>query len=306
MKQYATYECKTLEEVKKATNNLDKASLLPIKIQDGSVLKNVDNWKAVYNISKGKMCSAVVPYYTVVQHKEYLDGFSEALNRLGIKFKMNIQPIGNRVVADITFENKNIKFDKLNEEFTTGLRLTNSYDKSYGINVAPRYTRLACTNGMVLTRNEVTLSIKHIDKRIREIEKFIEKKIAEIVNQNEGLQVLVSSSMKDSLEWKFCCRIIEKLFSQPKHIENILKQIGISMIEVKDKKNKKKKNLDYVWDKKENKKSKLTRWEIYNAITSYISHGEHISPHVNNLFQKKAEKILMTPLLKMPRVDKKL
>jgi len=300
MKQYATYRCKTLEEVYDATSNLDKAQLMPLKIQDGEQIKDVENWKAVYNVSKGKMCSAVVPHYTVVQHKEYLDGFAEALNRLNVKFSMGINPIGNRVFADIIFENKNLKFDKLNEEFTTGLRLSNSYDKSYGINVAPRYTRLACTNGMVLSRNEKTLSIKHIDSRIREIEKFIEIKIAEIVNQNQDLQMLVSSSMKDSLEWKLCCKIIEKLFEQPKHREQVLKRLGISMIEILDKK-KKKTGYSYVWDKPEEKKDKLNRWEIYNAITHYITHGEHISPHVDNLFQKKAEKILITPLIKMPR-----
>jgi len=300
MKQYPTYECKSLKDVQSATDNLDKAKLLPLKIQDGQQIKDVDNWKGVYNVSKGKMCSAVVPHYTVVQHKQYLDGFAEALNRLNIKYTMKINPIGNRVFADIMFENKNLKFDKLNEEFTTGLRLSNSYDKSYGINVAPRFTRLACTNGMVLTRSEKTLSIKHIDTRVREIESFIEKKISEIVNQNQDLQFLVSTSMKDSLEWKACCFILEKLFEQPKHREQVLKRLGISMIEITDKKTNKK-NYSYVWDDPKNKKAKLNRWDIYNAITNYITYGEHISPHVDNLFQKKAEKVLMTPLLKLPR-----
>jgi len=300
------YECKTSAEVKAATDNLDKARIVPLKIDDGGVIKEVENYVGVYNISKGKFCAAVVPHYNLVQHKRYFDSFADALTRLNIDYTMRVSQTGNRAFADIEFNNKNIKFDKLNEEFTTGIRLANSYDKTTGVFVIPRYTRLACTNGMILTRSEKTLSIKHHSKMAEEIEGFVESKIAQIINESSDLQVWVSACMKDSMEWMFCCRIVEKLFPQIKHREEIIKRLGLSIVDVEDKKTKKKKGVTYVWDKKEDKKAKFTRWEVYNAITNYLTFGEQITPHIESIFQKKAEKLLLTPFAEMPIAEVKL
>ena len=79
---------------------------------------------------------------------------------------MTLKYSGNRAFADIEFKDMNIKFDKLDEEFTTGLRLANSYDKTSGLIAAPRFTRLACLNGMILTRSQKIVSIKHTQKVI--------------------------------------------------------------------------------------------------------------------------------------------
>jgi len=305
MKSEIYHVCNTLEEIKSAADTLDKATMGDIKFDDGGVIKDVSNYKGIYNVSKGKFCAAVIPQYNLIQHKEYFIGFAEALDRLNLKYSMTITQSGDRAFADIDFLNKNIKFDKLNEEFTTGIRLINSYDKSTGIYVIPRFTRLACANGMIITRSEKTLSIKHHAKVAREIESFIELKISEVINSSFELQEWVSSSMKDSIEWLIACKIIEKLFSQIKHREEILKNLGISIISVEDKKTKKK-NVSYVWDNPDDKKDKLNRWDMYNAITKYITHGEQITPHIQNLFHRQAEKLLNTPLIKMPVVKSTL
>jgi len=301
MKSEIYHVCKTLQEVESACDNLDKARMGDIKFDDGGVIKDITNFRGIYNVSKGHFCASVIPQYNLIQHKDYFVGFAKALDRLNLKYTMTVTQSGNRGFADIEFLNNNIKFDKLNEEFTTGIRLINSYDKSTGIYVIPKFTRLACANGMIVTRSEKTLSIKHHAKIAQEIESFIEKRINYIINSRSDLQEWVSSSMKDSIEWITACRIIEKLFSQIKHREEILKNLGISIIIVQDKKTKKK-NVSYVWDKEDEKKDKLTRWDIYNAITKYLTHGEQITPHIQNLFHRQAEKLLNTPLAKMPVV----
>jgi hypothetical protein len=302
VKEYPEYICKTLQDVQTATGNLDKASLVPLKINDGGVIKDVDNFVGVYNISQGKMCASVIPQYNLVQHKEYFDGFAHALNRLNINFIMTITQVGNRAFADIDFPDNQIKLNEVGEKFTSGIRLINSYDKSTGLFVIPRFTRLECSNGMVLVGNEKTLSVKHHTKLVAEIESFIEKKVNEVINMHDDLKALVNGCMKDSIEWKITCKIIEKLFKQIKHREEILKRLNIGVVEVKDKKTKKK-TVSYVWNDNQAKKEKFTRWEIYNAVTQYLTHGEQITPHIENLFQKRAEKILVTPLAKMPRAE---
>ncbi len=297
MKENMYVECNNLEEVQKATSDLDRATLCPLKIDDGGTIKDVDNFVGVYNVSQGKFCASVVPYYNLVQHKEYFDAFAEAMVRLNMDFKMIIKRSGNKSFADIEFQNKNIKFDKLNEEFTTGIRLVNSYNKSTGIIATPRFTRLACANGMIVTRIMKTVSIKHHSKLVKELQSFIEKKLNTIINESYHLQHWVSAGMKDSIEWNAAARILEKLFEQVKHREEILKRLDIALIIVKDKKTKKK-NITYILDNKE--KKKITRWDLYNACTYYITHGEHITPHIEDVLHKKAEKLLDTPLAKMP------
>lgn len=298
------YVCENMEQIFNATEQLDKAAMVDLKLDDGGVEKEIKKFKGIYNINKGELATIVVPYYNLIQHKEYFDGFANALNRLGLDFNMTIKQMGQRAFADIEFKGRDIKFEKLNEEFTTGLRLINSYDKSKGLFVIPRFTRLACTNGMVLTRSEKTLSIKHHSKVAQEIEKFIELKINDIISSSNDLQGWVSGAMKDSIEWDTACRIMGKLFEQVKHRERILGELGIDVIFVTNEKTKKK-YVNYVWTDESKKKAKLTRWELYNAVTSYITHGEQISPHVEDLFQRKAEKFLITPLEKMP-MEKKI
>jgi hypothetical protein len=216
---------------------------------------------------------------------------------------MKVTQVGNRAFADIDFPDNKVDLKEVGEKFTSGIRLINSYDKSTGLFVIPRFTRLACSNGMVLTANEKTLSVKHHTKMVAEIEGFIERKINEIINMNDDLKGWVNGCMKDSIEWKICCKIVEKLFKQIKHREEVLKRIGISVIEIKDKKSNKK-SVSYVWNDPQQKKNKITRWEIYNAVTQYLTHGEQVTPHIENLFQKQAEKLLVTPFAKLPRASR--
>lgn len=300
-----TYVCNNLEQVKSATSNLSIATIVPLKIDDGGVIKDVNNFKGIYNVSQGEFCTVVSQPYNLIGHKQYFDGFAEAMSRLNMKFQMKITETGNKAFADIMFDNKrNIKFTKLGEEFATGLRLTNSYDKSTGLCVAPKYTRLACTNGMVLTRDEKNVSIHHNSKIVLEIESFIEKHLNQMISSNAQLQKWVSESMGDSIEWNTACKILQKLFSQPKHLEQILKRLDISVISVKANKNlKKKASVMFVADKEEVKTTKLTRWNIYNAITNYLTFGEQLTPQIENSMQKFAEKVLITPLSKLPMIE---
>lgn len=297
--KYVEYVCENAQEVPNITSNLDKAKLVPISIDDGGVIKPVPNWKGVYNVSQGRMCATVVPNYNLVQHKEYFDAFAVALNRLNVPFRMRLTQSFNKAYADIDFIGRNLKFDKLNEEFTTGIRLTNSYDKTLSLSISPRYTRLACTNGMILTRMQYTVHLKHHSKLVKEFEIQIERSIQNIINQSDDLKNWVSQSMLDSIEWNTACLIIEKLFKQRKHRDPILKELGISCI---DKEEKGKAYVEYVWDDDTQKKKKLNRWELYNAVTSHLTHGQHISPFIQELYQQKAEKILETPLVTLAKV----
>jgi len=295
---------KTLPEIYAATERLDKVKLVPLMYDDGGVTKTSNNLRGVFNISQGKLCAAVAPFYNLVSYKQYIDSFADSLDRLGIPFSMKIAQTPSKCICDINFEGRNLKFENLNEEFGTGIRLVNSYNKSTGLHIMPRFTRLACTNGMIVTRTVETFSIKHSSKMAQEIENIIEKKIAEIISSSKDLQEWVSSSMADSIEWKNICAIIEKLFNQPKHREKILEKLGISMIQVKKKSRKNKvSKTEYSYVMEKEGVEKITRWQLYNCITEYLTHGEQITPFLESVMQKQAEKLLYTKLEKMPMAE---
>ena len=68
--------CNTTDEVFEATEQLDKATMVDLKIDDGGVVKDVKKFKGIYNVSQGNFCAAVVPHYNLVQHKDYFNAFA--------------------------------------------------------------------------------------------------------------------------------------------------------------------------------------------------------------------------------------
>jgi hypothetical protein len=288
-------ELVSMLEIQTTTEALDKARLCEITINDGGVAKQIKEFKAVYNVSRGRMAASVGKGYHLILHKEYFDTFCTALNNLGIKYKAVINQSTSMAIMDIIFENKNIKFDELGEEFTTGIRIINSYTKTRGLSICPRYTRLACTNGMILTRFDVTFSVRHNSTMLKDMEHLIETRINAIIDKDEELKAWVTDSMADSIEWTMAVNIFKKLISSAKHREGILKELGIAVVTKKEK--GKKKETSYMFD---GTNKKLSRWVIYNAVTRFCTHGEQITPNVEAYLQKQAEKILTTKLIELP------
>jgi len=300
MKTDFMINCTNKNEVNAAVQNLDIAIKCDLTIDLAGVPKKINDYKGVYNVSKDRFCGVVTSRYNLVQHKDYVLDFADAMNRLNLDYSINMMTFKNKIFADIKFNDKNIKLDKLNEEFITGVRLINSYDKTTCLSIQPMFTRLACTNGMIMTSFSDTLSIRHDSTSVKRIAQEIELKLSRMINNNSYLEKWVSESMGDSIEWNVCCGIIEKLFAQIKHREGILNQLGISVIKVKEK-SKGINKVRYVLDEKLN--NTITRWKLYNAVTSYLTHNEHITPHINDMLHKQAEKILTKSSTMLPQIE---
>jgi len=295
------FKCTSVEEIKLNTDLLDKAVVVsPLRFDVLGVNKETTQWRGIFNITQDRFTKPISEMYHLVTHKEFLDSFADALQNLNLKFEMHINSMGNTIITDILFLDKKIEMVKLNEEFIVGIRLINSYDRSYAITISPRLLRLVCTNGMVLVKDETIFSIKHSSKLAKQIETLVETKISEIINKTEYLQKLVEESIGDSIEWKYAGKILEKLLKQDKHTDGILKNLGITRIETKNPLDKKKPVITYIGLEEG---VKLTRWQIYNAITAYLTHNEQLSPYVETVMQSKAEKLLLTPLQQAIKIE---
>jgi len=51
---------------------------------------------------------------------------------------------------------------------------------------------------------------------------------------------------------------------------------------------------------KSDKDGRVTRWNFYNAVTSYVSSsGSRLKPQIDTWLQNKAQKILKTPITQL-------
>ncbi len=109
MREYPVYKGTSYKEIQAVTGNLDSAKIVPLKMDDGGVVKDIENFVGVYNVSKGLFCTSVVPYYNLIQHKDYFNSFAKALERLNIKYNMSVKQCGNKAFEDIDFVKQKFK-----------------------------------------------------------------------------------------------------------------------------------------------------------------------------------------------------
>ena len=110
----------------------------------------------------------------------------------------------------------------------------------------------------------------HLGKAIE----IIDKMIKDIIANDDKLANMVSICIADSLEWQALRLLTKALFRQKKHVVQILKRLDAN-------------------------KEKISRWEFYNAVTNYATHGERIKPHIETLLQNKAADIMKTPFAQL-------
>ena len=231
------------------------------------------NWKAVYNVSKGQVASIVSKDYEIIQHQDVARDFLTACANLNIKTKTKLNNHGNRIFIDVEFPDSKLYVQK-GEEFIAGFRLINSYDKTTGIMIVPRLVRLVCSNGMIMDVKGFvqSFSYRHNQEMAKNFGGYIEKALKDTINSNDKLKAMVNECIIDSVEWEILDKVLEGLIQTKKHYEAI---------------------SELMKDKEPN------RWELYNAITNYATHGEQLSPNVEMVLQGKAQRVLVTPMKRL-------
>ncbi len=295
-----------LSAMQRGLMQLDTAQSKPIFV-DG---KEYKDYQCVYNTDKKAPAMVTSSMYTIVQHREVFDSFLEGMKELGLNASGKVWNNGNRVIAEVVFKGKGIEDpsaghiagdNAVGKTIGYGVRLSNSYDKSMAIRGQFLAYRLACSNGMIVGSEILAVHQKHIGNI--DIRKKMTEFLTAVLAKEDKLQALVSSAIAQTMEWDIAHRVLEKLFDQPRHREQILKRLGISMVSVEDKKTKKT-TVQYVWDDPKKATQKVSRWQLYNAVTNYLTHGERMTPHVQEVLHAKGNKLLepTTALVKMIEV----
>lgn len=258
--------------------HLDAAEERPVFSTDsyGSSYR-LDDYKAIFNLGKNETAAIVSPQYKLIQHRDVATSFLDACERLNIKTESKIRDQGHRIFMDVSFPSAKLYVQK-GEEFIAGFRLINSYDKTTGIMILPMLKRLICSNGMVVETGLIrSFCYRHNCEVAAQFESYVEKALAETISANVKLKAMVNDCIGDSAEWAILDNILPALIKREKHIEQIKNRLqGLT---------------------------EVTRWDLYNAITHYATHGQQLTPSVEMWLQGKAQTVLSTPLANLPVLE---
>lgn len=266
-----TDEKLSMSELKNKALSFDRAEMWDLlgKKEDKQYL--CKKHMLVWNIDKGEKACIAPKNYSVIQHKTAVESIVDAITSLNIKSEAELKTSRHGVHIDIDFPDSKMELNEVGESFTSGIRIVNDYSITLGLQVAPRLTRLACTNGMVVTDIVKTQRIKYTEQLQLTVEGIIDKMIKDIIASDDKLANMVSICMKDSVEWQTATLLAKEFFKKKKHIKEILSRV------------------------KFDEQRRITRWSFYNAITHYATHGERLRPNIQYWLQNKAQSVLKTP-----------
>lgn len=263
--------------------NFDVAESRPVFTQTaGGTMLPLPQLQAVWNMTQDHLGCIASQEYKIIQHNAVVSSLFQAINNLNLKFSYDARQGNNTLFVDIKFPETRINVMK-GEEFIGGLRIINSYNKTTGLMILPRLDRVVCSNGMVVSKFLDGYTIKHNQKIVEDFQRVIEKALNEMINASPKLRAIIEHCMEDSVEFQLAEKILYNLLKSERHTTAIYERL------------------------QKDRKDKLTRWDIYNAITDYVSHGEQLKPTVEQAMQMKAQKLLSTPTaqlqeLELPRV----
>jgi hypothetical protein len=251
------------------------------EMRDVHIIKDGEDYLSkrhmgVWNVDKNELACLAPKSYMVIQHRYATECLIEALSSLNIKAEAQLKQCKHGIQIDFDFPESKLELTEVGENFTTGIRVVSDYSQVAGLVIAARVTRLACSNGMIVNDIVKSKRIKFTEELKVTVEGLIDKIIKDIITNDDKLANMVSICMKDSVEWQALKLLTKALFRKKKHVREILSRI------------------------KSDENGRVTRWEFYNGVTTYVSSsGSRLKPQIDTWLQNKAQKILKTPIAQL-------
>jgi len=278
---------------------LPKAELQPIYRKVGDTYIEISDRKAVVG-ENGKVYDIVSDKYKLVQHEEVKEIVDKIVEEMKLKSAVKIPKIsidGATFFYNVIIDRKAIEDDWLD----LGFRVTNSYDRSLGVNVTGYIIRLACTNGLVIGEKLFGRKIKHMRPLVELDYKLLKEAIETVIeNIMKVLDVIEMARKKTVSVWEIV-HFIETEFKNMPRAKRILysrmrRKVGDEIDKVvkayqlmkKLKKKEERKQLIEKYD------MPVNLWEAINVVTEYTTHQlERRNPQIAHSISKKAGELLL-------------
>ena len=264
-----TKEILSLAELKNKALSFDRAEIRDvhvIKEQDDYLCKDV---MGVWNIDKNMLACLGPKNYAVIQHKHAVESLIDAITSLNIKANAELQMSKHGIHLNLDFPDVKVELSEVGESFTSGLHLVNDYSLQ-GLTIAPRITRLVCSNGMVISQIIRAKRIRWSEQLKIELEGVVDNMLKEIISSDQRLVKMVSICMEDSVEWQTAKLLAKELFKRKKYAKEIMARCQMDS------------------------EGRINRWNFYNSITNFLGVSS-LKPALEAWFQNKAQAVLTTP-----------
>jgi len=275
-----------LAELKNTAIGFDRAEMRDVHIvKDGEDYLSKRHM-GIWNVDRNELACLAPKSYMVIQHRYAVEKLIEAITSLNIKAEAELKKSRHGIQIDFDFPDSKMELTEVGESFTTGIRVVSDYSQVAGLVIAARVTRLACSNGMIVNDIVKPKKVKYTEELKITVEGLIDKIIKDIIASDDKLANMVSICLADSVEWQALQLLTKALFKKKKYVKEILSRVKLD------------------------ENGRVTRWDFYNAVTSYVSRaGSRLKPQIDTWLQNKAQKILKTSISQlteeMVRVEEK-
>lgn len=236
--------------------------------------QSVNSNLAVVNKRTEDLASIVSNRYKLVQHEQAFEPLLDAIKRLGLTPDGTIETFNEGDVATMT-----IFFDELDLEVSEspddsgyyfGLFAMNSYDKTAGFQVHPYAVRMKCSN-QFSARNALedveSIHRKHFGDM--EVVELVADWLRELREKRKEFREVIEKAKRENFE----------------DMQEVLENAGFPETKVEE-----------ILEHLESELEVPTRWDLFNAATSYNTHElESKSITTQRKYDKRARRVLQMP-----------
>jgi len=278
---------------------LPKAELQPLYRKVGDSYIEIPHRKAVVG-ENGTVYDIVSDRYRLVLHEEV----KEIVDKVIEDMKLSVKSATPKVSIDgaVFFYNVIIDTKEIDNEFIDyGFRITNSYDRSLGVNVSGYVVRLACKNGLVVSDKLLGKRMRHTTSLVELDYKLLRETIENIIENLVKVSDIIAMAKKKTVSVWEIVHFVETEFKQmPKakrllyarlrkivgdEIENVIKAYQL-MKQLKDEIKRRELLLKY--------NIPINLWEAVNVVTEYTTHNlERRNPQMAHSISRKVSELLL-------------
>ena len=233
----------------------------------------------IRNVTRGGVVSVPKRGYRLIQHNTVHGAIYDILRVTNLEVIGRVDDYGNNIRMDLAFKDVGIKDDKTGIQL--GFRVLNSYDKKYSLRFELFAFRNICANGMSFGDKLGTrVLIKHRGGELQrnEIKEKFVGFLSMVWESQELLKKKVDSMMLDPYELEATKILLQTLIKSKKH-----------RIEIESR-------LPHRID------GLVTRWDVYNAITNYITYETGLKLSAVETLEMLSRKVMDKKLNKLVEV----
>lgn len=275
------------EELRGIATQMDEAESIPLfyKTEEGE-MQEVETTIGVFNKTQGYLIGTASDRYSILQNAEVLTNLADSFEQL------NITPIGqvcndyDRVAVEVHFPELAIEEAQHNKPIYMGAKFMNSYNKSSTFKGFGFMHRTWCSNGAYVryALGEMSFSFAHIG----DLAENAPTVIGDYVHKLDAASQIITPLLATAQDKKV-------MFDD---MSQIVASLGVWM----GSKRAGKEVYQHLIREVPEDEFDISRYDLWNAYTSYVSHTSGMSESVRNRISEVAEAVL-NPRVKLIPVE---